>query len=1016
MDQSSLLAIKKHINSDILAKNWSQQTFFCTWIGVICSRRHPRVISLDLSNMDLRGTIATEISNLSFLTFLDIRNNNLSGSIPAQIGNLRRLRVLDMAHNQLNGHIPQSVGLLRRLEGLNLRNNYLCGDIPTSLSTCVQLITLDLSFNNLTGNIPLSFGNLSQLQKIFLKSNQLTGISLGFNKLEGSIPTEFWNLTKIQFVSLPRNRLEGTIPPSISNLSALVVFEIGENSFHGTIPQEMGQLFHLRWLGLATNKLNGEVPQSIFNLSVLQALGLGFNNLSGYIPSTIDKTFPNIKYFDLAKNRFYGRIPNSISNLSRLTSLQLDVNSFSGEIPINLGNLHLLEKLGLEGNELTNNISKPEQDFISSLTNCNYLRTLDISYNPITGVLPKSLGSGNLSESLEMFSLYSCRIISPIPNELGNLSNLLWLSLGDNDLTGVIPTALGRLSNMQLLAIQGNKLQGSISHVLCNLKNLYYVDFSENNFSGKIPRCSGDLPFLRRIYLDSNAFSSYIPSSLWSSERVERMNLSNNFINGSLSPEIGNMKSLIGLDLSGNHLSGDIPGTMSKLQNLVYLSLSNNKLEGPLTDSFSDLKGLEYLDLSINNLSGPIPKSLEALTNLHYFNVSFNKLSGEIPDGGPFANLTYDSFMGNKCLCGAARFKVEECKTSVSKPSRKIQLLKYILPAIGSVLLAAFILFLIMRNRCVKLSTATPSDFPPRPVHERISYYEILRATRNLDDENLIGRGSFGSVYKGCFSDTMVAAVKVFNLDVQGALTSFDIECQILRSVRHRNLVRVITSISNLDFKALVLAFMPNGNLEKWLYSAHSSINIFQKLEIMVDVATALEYLHDGYSSPIVHCDLKPQNILLDENMVAHVGDFGIARLLTQEKRMHQTRTLGTIGYMAPEYGMEGLVSTMADVYSYGILLMEICSRKKPVDKMFCGELSMRKWMQESLPNCVVEVVDNELLNMDDLSRRVVYESCMTSTIELALACTADIPEVRPSMKEVLARIKKIKLNLSNSN
>ncbi|KAH6831756.1 hypothetical protein C2S53_008375 [Perilla frutescens var. hirtella] len=1080
-DESSLLAIKKHINSDILAKNWSQETSFCSWIGVICSRRHPRVISLDLSNMDLRGTLATEIGNLSFLTSMDMSNNSLSGTIPAEIGKLRRLRVLNMMLNQLNDHIPQSLGLLRRLEGLNLRNNYLSGEIPTGLYTCAQLITLDLSYNNLSGNIPLRFGNLSQLQQLILGSNQLTGelpatifnisslmaldvgenrlsgsipkhichtpaaklrflrlnknqfegeipstlmrcnsletLILSSNNFKGSIPPQLWNLSKIQTVLLGSNKLGGTIPPSIGNLSTLELFAINDNSLQGRIPQEMGQLSRLTGLGLEINNLNGEVPQSIFNLSRLGIFLLGWNNLSGNIPSSIGKSLPNIEFFDLAYNRFHGRIPTSVSNLTALIGFQLAGNSFTGEIPTNLGNLRQLKYLNLVENQLTNNISKPEQDFLSSLSNCKHLMELHVSSNPITGVLPKSLASTNLSASLEGFGFESCGIISPIPNELGNLSNLIKLNLGFNNLTELIPTALGRLSNIQSLYINGNNLQGSISHVLCSLKKLYSVDFSENNFSGQIPRCLVDLPFLREINFSGNAFSSYIPSSLWSSQQVEKLYLSNNFIDGSLSREIGNMKNLIELDLSGNHLSGQIPGTISKLQNLISLSLSNNKLDGQLNDSFSELKGLEYLDLSYNNLSGPIPKSLEALAYLTYFNVSFNKLTGEIPDGGPFANYTSDSFMGNKGLCGSPRFKVQECKKSMTTPWKKTKLLKYILPAIGAILgAAAFILFSIWRNRRVSLSPSSPTHIPLGLGHDRISYYEILRATRNLEEENLIGRGSFGSVYKGCFSDTMVAAVKVFDLEIQGALVSFDKECEILRSIRHRNLVKVITSCSNLDFKALVLAFMPNGNLEKRLYSADSSLNIFQRLEIMVDVAIALEYLHDGNPSPIVHCDLKPQNILLDEDMVAHVGDFGIAKLLTQEQRMHHTRTLGTIGYMAPEYGSEGLVSTMADVYSYGILLMEMCSRRNPIDEMFCGELSMRKWMQESFPNSVVDVVDKDLLNMDDQRRRVKYESCLASTIEVALECTADMAEERPSMKDVVARIKKIKSNLSNSN
>jgi len=146
----------------------------------------------------------------------------------------------------------------------------------------------------------------------------------------------------------------------------------------------------------------------------------------------------------------------------------------------------------------------------------------------------------------------------------------------------------------------------------------------------------------------------------------------------------------------------------------------------------------------------------------------------------------------------------------------------------------------------------------------------------------------------------MIVAIKVFNLVVEGAFKSFDTECGVQRNIRHRNLVKIISTCSNNDFKAFVLEYMPNGSLQKWLYSQDCCLSILQRLNIMIDVASALEYLHDGYSTPIVHCDLKPSNILLDEDMVSHVADFGIVKLLGDGDSMMRTMTLATIGYMAP--------------------------------------------------------------------------------------------------------------------
>ncbi|KAL8510831.1 hypothetical protein ACS0TY_017589 [Phlomoides rotata] len=1027
-DESSLLALKTTLNSDVLAKNWSDKTSFCTWIGVTCSPRYARVTALNLSNMRLRGSVAREIGNLSFLTFLDMSSNSIGGRIPGEIGKLRRLRVLKMGSNQLSEGIPQSMGMLRNLEGLHLSNNYLSGDITTHLSTCERLLILDLSYNNLTGDIPIGFGNLSRLQTLHLTKNQLTGelpspifnisslltIVVGDNQISGNIPNELWNLSSIQRLHLFRNEFTGIIPSSIANLSILEELDLGENSFHNRVPPETGELPCLTFLNLEGNNFSGELPQSVFNLSRLRILKLGSNNLFGSVPFSIDKGLPSIRELYLIGNNFYGKIPSSISNLSELRMVQLARNSFTGYIPTSLGNLRHLEKLHLARNQLTNDLSNPEQDFLSSLTACKHLTFIIVYANLITGVLPKSLGSTNLSATLVRFRASSCRIFGRIPGQIGNLSSLLWLDFGDNELTGGIPVEIGKLRNLQGLDVYGNKLHGSLSYGLCNLNNLFSVNLANNSLFGQIPGCLGNLSSLREINFADNAFSSSIPSSVWFNERIEKLNFSNNLIDGFLPMKIGDMESLMELDLSDNRILGEIPSTISELQKLISLSLSNNKLNGIIPESLSVLRDLQYLDLSNNRLSGLIPKSLEKLAHLSYFNVSFNELSGEIPGGGPFVDFTAELFTRNEGLCGAPRFKVEACRQTKTKRSRMNKLFPFILPAVASVVVASIILILVLRRRVGKTFPATLSDEPPGLVHGRISYYEILCATGNFDEENLIGRGGFGSVYKGCFSDAMVAAIKVFDLDERGLENSFERECQVMRGVRHRNLVKIITSCSNLDFKALVMVYMPNGNLEKWLYSTNCWLNIFQRLGIMIDVASALEYLHEGYTFPIVHCDLKPNNILLDEDMVAHVGDFGIAKLLTLEQRMQQTTTLGTIGYMAPEYGSEGLVSTMVDVYSYGILLMELSLRRKPTDEMFSGELTMKRWVLESFPDKVMEIVDADLVNMDDESRDT-HGNCLVSIVGLALECTADLPQDRPNMTDVLARISKIKLNLSKS-
>ncbi|XP_059597329.1 receptor kinase-like protein Xa21 [Vitis vinifera] len=342
-----------------------------------------------------------------------------------------------------------------------------------------------------------------------------------------------------------------------------------------------------------------------------------------------------------------------------------------------------------------------------------------------------------------------------------------------------------------------------------------------------------------------------------------------------------------------------------------------------------------------------------------------------------------------------------------TRRNTKSLLLKCIVPL--SVSLSAIILvilFILWKRRHTKSGTPVQVDLPLPRMHRMIPHQELLYATSYFGEDNLIGKGSLGMVYKGVLSDGLIVAVKVFNLELQGAFKSFEVECEVMRNIRHRNLAKIISSCSNLDFKALVLEYMPNGSLEKWLYSHKYYLDFVQRLKIMIDVASGLEYLHHDYSNPVVHCDLKPSNVLLDDDMVAHISDFGIAKLLIGNEFMKRTKTLGTIGYMAPEYGSEGIASTKGDIYSYGIMLMETFVGKKPTDEMFMEELTLKSWVESSTNN-IMEVIDANLLTKEDESF-ALKQACFSSIMTLALDCAAEPPEKRINMKDVVVRLKKL--------
>ncbi|KAM3239379.1 hypothetical protein P3L10_014413 [Capsicum annuum] len=398
-------------------------------------------------------------------------------------------------------------------------------------------------------------------------------------------------------------------------------------------------------------------------------------------------------------------------------------------------------------------------------------------------------------------------------------------------------------------------------------------------------------------------------------------------INGQIPKEVGNLSSLLDLDLSENilhlgeiylgqnQLSGSIPNCLGNITSLREIHLGSNELSSTIPPSIGNLQDLVVLDLSSNNMvgslppeignqkafQGSIPESMSNMVGLEFLDLSHNNISGMIP-----------------------------------MSLEKLQYLKY---------------FNVSENQLYgKIPLGSP--------------FKNLSSQFFIDNEALCGSSRFSVPSCPSSSKHKSNRKKLYRRDVQYAtgcgIQEFDTECEVLHSLHHRYLVKVITSCSNLDFKALVLEYMPNGSLEKYLYSHNYFLDTRQRLSIMIDVACALEYLHHGCSSPVIHCDLKPSNILLDEDMVAHLSNFGISKLLGEDQGDLYTKTLATLGYIAPEYGMDGLVSRKCDVYSYGIMLLETFTRRKPNE--FEGDLSLKQWVSYSLPKAVMDVVDANLV------------------------------------------------------
>ncbi|RRT80686.1 hypothetical protein B296_00023292 [Ensete ventricosum] len=882
-DHLALLSFKSFIYDDPFEAlaSWNSSLHFCQWQGVRCHNRsgEPRVTALDLVSLHLAGSLSPSLANLTFLRRLNLSTNGLQGSI------------------------PQELGLLSHLWHLQLDSNSLDGMIPLSLfQNCSKLRTFNLRLNNLIGAVPRNLSNCLELQIIRLDNNGI----------EGEIPSDLSTLSKLYWLDLWSNRLAGRIPPQIGNLASLTKLSLAGNNLNGPIPAAIGNLSSLSQLVVSNSQLAGAIPGTMGNLSSLTWLDLSYNSLAGTIPPEIGNLV-HLGYLDLHANHLNGTIPSEIGNLVNLIALFLGGNQLSGTIPKSLGHLQSLKTLILASNKLEAR-NAAEWSFLDALTNCTRFAVLHIASNNLGGMLPKSIA--NLSRTLIWLNFYDNQIYGSIPAEIGNLINLTSIGMWSNLLDGTIPASLGSLVRLETLLLGANKLVGEIPVTLGNLTRLSSLSLASNELYGSIPSTLGKCP-LETLDLASNKLNGTVPKDILSIPTFDKyLNVSHNSLSGFLPSEIGKLRNIQTIDISNNRLSGGVPSTISECEVLENLYMQGNLFQGSIPSSLNQLKGLQVLDLSSNNLSGQIPN----FHNMTYLNLSYNNLDGEVPKVGVFSNASAFSVAGNNNLCGGVReLGLRPCPDQASK---KKHLPRKLIAVISLAAGMLCVIFLSLFAACQWLHKSRPHSLVASCIkeqHRKVSFAELLRATDGFSPANLIGMGSFGSVYKGTmdWEDHKVVAVKVLNLQQRGASRSFTAECEALRNIRHRNLVKVLTSCSGVDFqgndfKALVFELLPNSSLDKWLHpevderGTSRMLSLVERMNILIDVASALGYLHHHGPTPIVHCDLKPSNILLDHDMVAHVGDFGLARFLSRtvsrsfQRSTNSVTLKGSIGYAAP--------------------------------------------------------------------------------------------------------------------
>ncbi|GMI96077.1 hypothetical protein like AT3G28040 [Hibiscus trionum] len=886
----------------------------------------------------------------------------LSGKIGKGVQKLEFLKVLSLSGNNFSGTIGRTFGVLHRLERLNLSYNNLSGSIPSSFVNMNSIRFLDLSGNSFSGSLP---------DDLFQSCSSMRSLSLAVNSFEGQLPSTLYRCSYLNNLNLSRNHFSGNIDfvSGIWSMNRLRALDLSYNSFSGSVPGGVLALHYLKKLHLQSNGFSGPMPADIGLCPHLNSLDFSHNLFDGPLPDSLQR-LNSLVFFGLSNNRFTSEFPPWIGNLSSLEHLDFSSNSLTGSLDSSLGNLKALKYLRLSNNKLIGSIP-------ASLFDLG-LEDMDLSNNRFNGLIPR--GSSSFFEALRN------------------------LDLSRNDLEGTIPAEMGLYANMRYLNLSWNKLQSRIPPELGLFPNLTVLDLRDNTLSGDVP---GDIC------------------------------------------ESG---SLVILQLDGNSLSGPIPDEIGNCSSLYSLTLSHNNLTGSIPKTISELTELKILKLEFNELSGEIPKELGLLENLLAVNVSYNQLIGRLPVGGIFPSLDQSALQGNLGICSP--LLKGPCKLNVPKPlvldpdayngqmgghrrrnesanpirfhhsislsiSAMVAISAAVLIVIGVIIIS--LLNVSVRRRLEFVETAlesmcsgsTRSGSPPAG---KLILFDSKLSTNGIGNPEIllnkaaeIGEGVFGTVYKVPLSPQgrFVAIKKLATSNLIQYLDDFDREVRVLGKARHPNLISLEGYYWTPQTQLLITEYATTGNLQTKLHERSGSVpplSWSNRFKIILGTAKGLAHLHHSFRPPIIHYNIKPSNILLDDDYNPKISDFGLARLLTKlEKHVISNRFQSAAGYVAPELACQSLrVNEKCDVFGFGMLILELVTGRRPVEYGEDNVVILSDHVR-------VSVEQGNVLDCVDLSMGDYPEDEVFPVLKLALVCTSQIPSSRPSMAEVVQILQVIK-------
>lgn len=802
------------------------------------------------------------------------------------------------------------------------------------------------------------------------KDKRVTRIQIGHQDLQGTLPPTLQNLTQLERLELQYNNISGPLP-SLSGLAALQVLMLSNNQFSSIPDDFFSRMSSLESFEIDNNPLSGwEIPESLRNASALQNFSANSANITGKIPEFFSAdVFPGLTILHLSFNNLEGGLPASLAN-SQIVSFWVNGQKSEGKLS---GTIDVMQKM-------------------------TYLKEVWLHSNAFSGPLP----------------------------DFSALKFLETLSLRDNMFTGPVPESLLNLKSLKVVNLTNNYLQGPMPVFSSGVE----VDMSKDTNSFCLPTagpCDSRVDTLLSIVKSmgyplvfAKGWTGNDPCGNWigitcSNGNITVINFQKMSLAGSISPDFASLKSLQRLVLADNKLTGTIPGELTTLPALVVFDVANNQIYGKVPAFRSNVM--------VNTNGNPdIGKekssSSQGASSPNSTDPSSTTGSGGAGNSGPggrksstFIGIIVFSAFGGLLvvfLVGLLVFclhkKNQKRFSRVQSPNAMVIHPRHsgsdnesvkITVAGSSVSVGAI-------SETHTLPSSEAGDIQMVEAGNMVISIQVLRnVTNDFSKENILGQGGFGTVYKGELHDGTKIAVKRMESGVIAGkgLAEFKSEIAVLTKVRHRHLVALLGYCLDGNERLLVYEYMPQGTLSRyllnWAEEGLQPLEWTKRLTIALDVARGVEYLHGLAHQSFIHRDLKPSNILLGDDMRAKVADFGLVRLAPEGKGSIETRIAGTFGYLAPEYAVTGRVTTKVDIYSFGVILMELITGRKALDETQPEEsVHLVTWFKrmyinkDSFRKAIDPTID---LNEETLAS-------ISTVAELAGHCCAREPYQRPDM------------------